>query len=242
MMRVAGFAVVAIAVHAGPGLAAEAKQRTFSSPEQAAEALFVAVQRGDEKALSQLFAGDTEILSGGDELQDARDRRTFLAKYREMHRTAREDGLTVLYVGAENWPFPIPLAFRDGSWFFDTQNGREQIVLRRIGQNETAVIDLCWSLGGSEQANSAAVPGNTVPLDGYYFRKIPGNRAWYVAYPAEYGSSGIMTFVVGPGNVVYERDLGPETTKLASTVKYPVDGSWQTVQQVDFDRPARPLD
>jgi len=70
MMRVAGFAAIAIAVHAGPGLAAEAKQRTFSSPEQAAEALFVAVQRDDEKALSQLFAGDTEILSGGDEIQD----------------------------------------------------------------------------------------------------------------------------------------------------------------------------
>jgi hypothetical protein len=229
----AGFVLVAVATSSGPGLAKESKQRRFSSPEQAAESLFVAVQGGDEKALSQLFGGDTEILSCGDRLQDVRDRRTFVAKYREMHRTGHEDGVTILYVGAENWPFPVPLAFREGAWFFDTQNGREQIRLRRIGVNESSAIDLCRSLDGSGQAEAARLVGNTAPVDGYYFRKIPesGTSPSFVAYPAQYGSSGIMTFVVGRDGTVYERDLGSDTERAVSKLnRSPLDGSWHALQ------------
>jgi hypothetical protein len=226
----AGFALVAMAVQAETDAA---RQRMFASPEQAAEALFVAVQRGDDGALSQLFGGETELLSSGDEPLDAHDRGVFLVKYRQMHRTTREGGGAILYVGAENWPFPIPLAIRQGSWFFDTLKGREEIRLRRIGANESSVIDLFHSLGGSGQAAGDRVANNQVPLDGYYFRRIagPAGTPSFVAYPARYGSSGVMTFVVGPQGVVYERDLGASTPKIASAiVRYPVDQSWQALQ------------
>jgi len=224
------FALIALSIHAGPVAAEQAKQRTFSSPQQAAEALFAAVQGGDDQALSLHVGGNTEILSGGDKLQDARDRKTFVAKYREMHRIGREGGGAVLYIGAENWPFPVPLASRNGSWFFDTLDGQQEIVLRRIGENELSTIDRCRSLGASD---GHEILGNTVPVNGYLFRKLQaaGKGASFVAYPAEYGSSGIMTFVVGPEDVVYERDLGPRTAQIASTLKRAaVDGSWHALQ------------
>jgi hypothetical protein len=224
------FALILLAVHAGPVAAEQAKQKTFSLPQQAAEALFAAVQGGDDQTLALLFGGDSEIFSCRDSVQDARDRQTFVAKYREMHRIGRENGGAVLYVGAENWPFPVPLAFRDGAWFFDTESGRQEIVLRRIGENELSTIDLCRSL---EASDDQQVVGNTVPVNGYLFRKLQatGKGASFVAYPAEYKSSGIMTFVVGPHGVVYERDLGPRTVQIASTMKRStIDASWHALQ------------
>jgi len=226
------FALIAVAVQAGSVAPEEVKQKTFFSPHQAAEALFAAVQGGDDQALALLFGGDTDVLSSGDKLEDARDRKTFVTKYREMHRIAREDGGAVLYIGAENWPFPVPLAVQNGSWFFDTLGGRREIVLRRIGENELSTINLCQSLGSSDDQQ---ILGNTAPVNGYLFRKLQapgkGASASFLAYPAEYGSSGIMTFVVGPQGVVYERDLGPRTVQIASTMKRAaVDGSWHALQ------------
>jgi Protein of unknown function (DUF2950) len=225
------FALIAVAVQAGSVAPEHVKQTTFFSPQQAAEALFAAVQGGDDKALALLFGGNTEILSSRDQLRDSLDRKTFVVKYREMHRIGREDGGAVLYVGAENWPFPVPLAFREGSWFFDTEGGEREIAFRRIGENELSTIDLCRSLGSSQDHQQ--VLGNTVPVYGYLFRKLQaaGKDASFLAYPAEYGSSGIMTFVVGPQGTVYERDLGARTALIASTLKRAaIDGSWHALQ------------
>jgi DUF2950 family protein len=230
--RTGSFAMVALAVSSAAG-AAQGAPRAFSSPEQAAEALFVAVQGGDDQALAQLFGGNRQVLSCGDELQDDQDRRMFVAKYREMHRIGRNDDLAVLYVGAENWPFPVPLASRNGSWVFDTQNGKEEILLRRIGENELSAIDVSRAIGGFDSEDASRVLGSKVALNGYFFRKVEGTarRPSFVAYPAEYGSSGIMTFIVGPDDVVYERDLGPGTAKIASAMKsFQLDGSWHAVQ------------
>src|SRR5712672_2591091 len=68
----------------------------------------------------------------------------FRSKYQEMHRLVREaDGTTVLYIGAENWPFPIPLASKDRAWYFDSDAGQAEILFRTIGEDETMALQVC---------------------------------------------------------------------------------------------------
>lgn len=223
-------AMAAIVLMAAASQAAvEQKQTTFPSAQAAADALFEAVQAGDEKALSRIVGGNTELLSSDDSLQHDQDRRTFVDKYREMHRIGRDGVFTVLYVGAANWPFPLPLASKDGAWFFDTKTGREEIVLRRIGRNEWSALDICRDLGGPAAQEAATVLGNSMPTHGYLFRKL-SDRSAFVAYPAQYGSSGIKTFLISPGGVVYERDLGPQTAQIATTIGGDAGGAWRAVE------------
>lgn len=223
--------LVVLAVYAPPGGAQQPGRKTFSSPEEAANALVVAVQAGDKKGLSDLFGGDEEIFAADDETQDDFDRERFLEKFREMHRLAREPEGTVLYVGAENWPFPIPLNSSGGAWFFDTEAGMNEILFRRIGANEASAIDICHALARSDRA-AAALVEKPVAIHGYYFRALPakGRPASFLAYPAEYGSSGVMSFVVDR-DVIYERDLGPRTADAAkSMTRYRPDSSWSAVR------------
>ncbi len=225
------FVLAVLAVYAPPSGARQPDQKTFSSAEQAVDALFRAVQARDKEGLSQLFGGDEELFAVDDEGQDDLDRRRFLEKFREMHRLAREPERTVLYIGAENWPFPIPLTSNDGGWSFDTEAGLDEILFRRIGANESSAIDICHVLKRSDE-DAAAFLEKPVPIHGYYFRALPaqGKPASFLAYPADYGSSGVMTFVVNH-DVVYERDLGPRTANAAkSMTRYEPDSTWQAVQ------------
>ena len=235
MIRVRGaFALaVVVATWAPASRAQQAHQTTYPSAEGAAQALFLAVQAGDEPGLSQILGGDSKLFSAGDKDQDDLDRGTFLAKYREMHRLARQPDGTILYLGAENWPFPIPIVSKKGVWSFDAQTGTREILFRRIGANESFAIDVCQALARADQVDPAAFLGNRVPFHGYYFRALPvsGKHASFVAYPAEYRSSGVMTFIVEDGGVVYERDLGPDTAKAASRItNEKPDSTWHALQ------------
>ncbi len=113
---------------------AQQKQRTFSSAEEAARALFTAVQSHNDREIMNILGAGSELVSTGDDVQDKLESEQFARKYQEMHRLVREpDKTTVLYVGAENWPFPIPLVSRQGVWRFDAQAGSDEILCRRIG-------------------------------------------------------------------------------------------------------------
>src|SRR5438105_14660210 len=99
-----------IANGAYPSLAQQLNQPTFPSAAEASQSLFQAVQRNDEQAIAKILGGPTELTSSHDEGQDKLDRECFVQKYQEMHRLGREsDGSVTLYIGAENWPFPLPL-------------------------------------------------------------------------------------------------------------------------------------
>lgn len=277
-------------------LAQQKGQKTFSSPEDASAALFSAAQSNDEKALLDLLGQDGgEIVSSGDAVQDAQSRANFVEKYQEMHRLVKEpDGTITLYIGAKNWPTPIPLVDNGNAWYFNTDAGKQEILARRIGLNELSAIRICQELAAAEkeyhstQNNEYARqifsdPGKSnglywkasaghpespigplvawavveeyaksrgeppVPFRGYYFhiltrqgKNAPGGAKSYlangkmtegfaiVAYPAEYRSSGVMTFVVGEDGVVYEKDLGKKTDILAVKMKeYDPTASWQ---------------
>src|SRR6202041_4211866 len=128
-------------------------QKTFSSADDASSALVTAAQSNDEKAMLSILGRDAkQIVSSGDDAEDAQSRANFAQKYREMHRLVKEpDGTTTLYIGAENWPTPIPLVDRGNKWYFDTEAGKMEILFRRIGRNEISTIRVCQELVAAEK-------------------------------------------------------------------------------------------
>lgn len=133
-------------------LIAQSEQRTFASPEDASRALFAAVQTGDRTAMLDIFGpGGNDVISMGDAIEDHSTRDQFVAKYREMHRLSEEpNGKITLYIGAENWALPVPLVAESGAWHFDTDAGKTEILLRRIDDNEYAVIEVCHALANAQ--------------------------------------------------------------------------------------------
>src|SRR6059036_1253752 len=173
--------------------------KTFSSPGEASNALFQAVKNEDEQALEAILGAGKEVTSSSDEVEDKLERERFGQKYQEMHRLVREpDGSTVLYIGAENWPFPIPLVSKNGAWHFGSDTGTQEILFRTVGENETTAIQVCHALakakdrnetettaddsirkyvqsmvgGGTASAVSTAqgIEKESSPFHGYYFR------------------------------------------------------------------------
>jgi len=148
--RFATAAVVALLLGGSfaPTFAQKPGQQTFASVQDAAHALFVAMQSQDEQApLSILGPAAKEILSSGDPTEDADARVGFVVRYEAMHRFVTEaNGAVTLVVGAENWPLPIPLVNNHGKWYFDTDAGKDEILFRRIGRNELAAEDACRDL------------------------------------------------------------------------------------------------
>jgi hypothetical protein len=258
-------------------------QKTFSSPEEASQALVAAAQNNDEKAMLDILGPvGKEIVSSGDDAEDAQNHANFARRYQEMHRFMKEpDGTTTLYIGAENWPAPIPLVNKGNVWYFDTAAGKQEIVYRRVGQNELSTIRVCQELVAAEkeyrsaqhdtyalkivstegqhdglywkadngQPQSPIGPlvadafvtdsANTKPMPfrGYYYRFLTrqgkngasgkGAGFAFVAYPVEYRSSGVMTFLVKEDGVVYEKDLGKDTEAAAKAItERPSHSGW----------------
>jgi hypothetical protein len=260
--------------------AQQAGQKTFSSAEQASKALVTAAQNNDEKTMLEIFGpSGKQIVSSGDNAEDAENRANFVKKYEEMHRLVKEpDGTTVLYIGANNWPTPIPIVNKGKLWYFDTEAGKKEILYRRVGRNEASAIRVCqelvaaeteyyashqneyahkvfsaegqhdglyWKAAATEPQSpvgplvAAAVIENNgqgrapTPYRGYYFRALeaPASGFAFEAFPAEYRSSGVMTFVVTEKGVVYEKDLGKKTEELAKEMKhFSANATWKKAE------------
>ena len=280
-----------------------AGQKTFSSPDEASRALIRAVQAGDEKDLLEIFGPEgKEIISSGDKVEDQKSRDAFAEKYQRMNRLVDEpDGTVRLYVGAENWPMPIPLVNRKNAWYFDTSAGKEEILFRRIGRNEIATIGVLRELVAaqkeyysktlddsvkqyaqkfiSDQGKHNGLYWNAInrepespigplvayassegyakklsslpsPFQGYYFRVLMGQgkhasggaknyivngkmtRGFaFLAYPAEYANSGMMSFIINQDGILYQKDFGPKTAELANALdEYDPDKTWVKVE------------
>src|SRR5260370_5395383 len=150
MLLAGGFTVRSIGQQQG--------QKTFSSPENAINALVTAAQNNDEEAMLDVLGPDgKQIVLSGDETEDAQNRANFVQRYQEMHRVVKEpDGTIVLYIGAKNWPTPIPLVNKGSSWYFDTDAGKKEILFRRIGRNEISTIRVCQELAAAEKEYHSA--------------------------------------------------------------------------------------
>jgi hypothetical protein len=289
-------------------VAGASTQRLFSSPEEALKTLVEAVKAKDETAIGQIFGPSGKELHSGDKVQDAAEFDELARHLAEKTTLVKESDLKVLlHIGNENWPFPIPLVSKDGQWFFDTEAGKEEILNRRIGENELTAILVCrtyvkaqreytlkdWDGDGifayAQKLRSApgkrnglfwrAAPGEAVspmgelvakarmegykkektafkeetptPFHGYYFKILtrqgknaPGGKYNYivnsnmvggfalVAFPSNWGKSGVMTFIVNQQGKVYQKNIGPNTTKIAREMKsYNPDKTWTPAKE-----------
>ena len=132
-----------------PCLAQQGGEKTFSSPGDAVLALYNAVKSGDSQALNSIFGSNAgDILHTGDDVADKNMKADFIRRYDQMHRVVVEPDQTVtLYIGAENWPTPIPIVKNSsGAWYFDTETGKREILYRRVGTNENDAIDTLHGL------------------------------------------------------------------------------------------------
>jgi hypothetical protein len=273
-------------------------QQSFPTPEEAAAALATAVKTDTGDAILKVLGRNAEdIVSSGDEVADADIRKRFLSMYDAKHSIKTEgNAKATLILGPEDFPFPIPLVNKKTGWAFDTDQGRVEVLYRRIGRNELDAIQtalafvdaeneyaekdrgegagvyaqrivssagkkdgLFWrddsdpSPLGSLAADAASEgykdAGQGAPYHGYHFRILkgqganaPGGAIDYVvkgkmiggygliAWPAEYGNSGVMTFVVNHAGTVYQKDLGPRTDTLASRITlFDPDQTWKKV-------------
>jgi len=130
-----------------------ATQQVFPSPDAAVSALVAADKADDMKTLSSILGPDADqVLSSGDPVADKNARDDFVNRYQEMHRLEYDDqGRVVLYVGANNWPVPIPLVKKSGGWVFDTAAGKDELLYRRIGRNELFTIKVLEDLADAQQ-------------------------------------------------------------------------------------------
>ena len=120
------------------------KQRTFASPEEAVEALVTAMRSNDVNALEAIFGpGSRDLIMSGDPVKDQSGRERFLKFYDEKNRLEETGDKVFLSVGDDDWPLPIPIVKRDALWCFDAKQGMDEILARRIGQNELSVIQVC---------------------------------------------------------------------------------------------------
>jgi len=276
-----------------------ADQKTFATPREAVKALMAAVESNNQDELIAIFGEDgKDLVSSGDDVQDKNSRAGFLKSYKTKHAIVTEDANTrVLQVGAKNWELPIPIVLADGKWHFDTAAGKQELIYRRIGDNELGAIAVCrgviasqldyaavghdglpagiyaeklrsdpgkhnglyWEVAEGEAPSpagpflaGAAEEGYQKgdPYHGYYYHGLKaqgpaakGGAKSYVidgqlkggvgvvAYPAQYKSSGVMTFIINQDGVVYQKDLGPDTTELAKQItEYNPDSTWTKVK------------
>ena len=128
-----------------PSHAKTARQKQFSSPKAAVEAMVDTLRANDDNALGTIFGpAGRDLISSGDNVADKRHREHFLKLYDEKSRLESVgDRKVLLFVGNEEWPLPFPIVRKGKSWFFNAKAGREEILDRRVGANELDVIQVC---------------------------------------------------------------------------------------------------
>jgi len=276
---------------------ADDEQSVFASPEEAVAALINAVRsEGDDEIVRVLGPDGAEIAESGDPVADADRREKFSVAFNDANKLERAGETATLHIGHDEFPFPIPLVKAEGKWRWDTLAGLDEMLTRRIGENELAVIEvmrayidaqeefasvdrdgsgpqyarrllsnpgkmdgLYWPAAAGEQVSplgplvaNAQREGYSASGDGsgayhgYLYRILysqgasaDGGQKEYlvngrmiggfglIATPAEYGNSGVMTFVVNDEGEIFETDLGPETARLSAEIySFNPDNSW----------------
>ena len=290
---------------ATPAPGAQPAEKTFESPQRAADAFLAAVSSDDVAALVEMFGpSGKKIVSSGDDVKDKNDRAKVAERAREkMDVTVDEKNphRAIIALGANAWPFPVPIVETSGKWHFAGQEGLREILMRRIGQDELDAIQVCHGYVEAQQEYASearevagvhmyaerilSTPGKKdglawydadgkpagpigdevakaieegytsrhEPYHGYFFRilKAQGPAARHgelnyviqgkmvggfalVAWPAAYRVSGVQTFIVNHEGVVYEKDLGPDTAKIAPAMRaYNPDKTWRPVPEAD---------
>ena len=142
-----------VVLFAGCSKSAKPSYQTFASPDDAGNGLLAAAKSGDPNTIIAVFGPESkDIVVTGDPVQDKNTADLFISEYGAMHRWRKmPDGSQTLLIGADNFPFPIPLKNNAaGQWYFDVAAGREEILIRRIGRNELDVMNVCMALADAQ--------------------------------------------------------------------------------------------
>ena len=127
-----------------PGYASAADEQTFASPQDAVNALVLAAKNHDTKELHAIFGPEGKDLVSPDLVQATDESKKFVGCLTQKTQViSHSDSSVTLELGADNWPFPIPLVKKDGKWFFDTVVGKQEILARRIGRDEIGAMKVC---------------------------------------------------------------------------------------------------
>ncbi len=137
----------ALLLAAVPAAWAARTQQTFATPEEAGAALAAAARANDAAALVAILGrGGRALVVSGDPVADAASRARFAAAYDKAHRVAETHGRATLEIGMDRWPLPIPLVKAGERWRFDTRQGRDELLRRRIGRNEIGAMQVCLAI------------------------------------------------------------------------------------------------
>ena len=274
-------------------------QKTFSTPQEAVAALISASEKFDVPELVAILGPDgKDLVTSSDAVQDKNQASAFAARANAKHEVnvdPKHPTQATLIIGENNWPFPIPIVKTQGKWAFNSKEGREEILFRRIGANELDAIQVCRGFVEAEKEYAMlareytgvaqyaqkiiSTPGKH---DGLYWQKADGSPGGPVsepvaraiaegykgaagegyhgyrfkvlkgqgpaaplgemdymiegvmiggfallAVPAEYRVTGVKSFMVSYDGVVYEKDLGPDSLKVAEGIdRYNPDKTW----------------
>lgn len=297
LLVAAALAVVSYAAPQSKSKAAST-QKAFATPAEATQALIQAAENYDVPALLEILGPDAQdLIASEDPVGDKSRGAAFVALAHEKQSVAldpKNSSRATLVVGNDDWPFPIPIVKRSGKWAFDSKSGRQEILFRRIGENELDAIKICRGFVEAEQEYAASkhdgidlnqyaqrvisTPGrqdglawqnadgswdgpvgeaaakaleqgytaNGAPFHGYYFKVLHGQGPAaplgqmdfvvnglmiggfaLAAAPAQYGVTGIQTFMVSHDGIVYQKDLGKDTlTVFKNMDRYNPDKTW----------------
>lgn len=305
MGRGAGIVMMAAALTASawgrPALAKDPAE--YKTPEAAAQAILDALAKEDHAAILAVLGDEfkDELFTAEEAREKDSYRRVVAAAKDAMQLRADDANTRVMVIGKDAWPVPFPIVHGDKGWHFDTAAGIDEILARRIGQDELATITtlrayvdaqvqyasqdrdgdevleyaqkvistpgkkdgLYWQVASADDSVSplgpfvAELPAYVKerktgePYMGYYYRVLtrqgenaPGGRYDYVingnmiagfaaiAVPAEYGETGVMTFVVSHQGKIYQKDLGEDTALAAAAIQeYNPDETWTLVKE-----------
>jgi Protein of unknown function (DUF2950) len=174
-----GTLIAMIGLTRGAVFSQSAGQETFKTPQAAADALVGAAKVQDRKTvLRVLGVGGEQVVSSGDPQEDAQQRQVFLDKYQQMHRFVSADKRTeIMYIGAENWPVPIPIVKGKSGWYFDTAGAEREILARRVGENELSAINVCLATVAAQNEYKAQLhDGETTHQYGRRFLSSEGKH------------------------------------------------------------------
>jgi DUF2950 family protein len=136
-------------------------QKAFKTPQEAADALIQAAEAYDVSTLLEIFGPEgKDFISSSDPIRDKTIAASFAAKAREKNIVTvdpRDKNRAILSVGNEDWPLPVPIVNRKGKWYFDSKQGRDEILFRRIGSNELDALQVCRGFVEAQQEYASEV-------------------------------------------------------------------------------------
>jgi hypothetical protein len=177
LKHILSVAVLALAITLLPGCKTVPAQAQFTTPDQAAAALQQALKAKNQEPMHAIFGREwMAVCASGDAVADQHDREVVaLAMDQSWHWAPRGDDTQELIIGDERWPFPVPLVKTGSEWRFDSQEGREEVLSRRIGGNELGVISICREYVRAQQEYaSQSHDRKTAGAYAQHFRSAPG--------------------------------------------------------------------